>query len=360
MGCLKLTYYERESPLKVTYRNSEKYKNQNGSYYPFGLEQKAISLEAATTNTQNKYKYNGKELQSKEFADGSGLELYDFGKRFQDPQLGVWHNLDPLADKMRRFSPYNYAFDNPIRFIDPDGMAPYDDFFNKNGRFVQHTDTKTNNIYVQNSDGKYVKLSQLPTNNMSNRQTIANVANHYAKEEGVSDNNVAVGNHPNTNSSDIPAFTRNGTITINAKGGGINESLNDANNLRSSIDHEKDHKTDFESGKTEPSLLDHAKIYLDQTQGKAFGDATPDFQTGIAASFGQYLMNNIVSSNGNPVADGVNLINSFNKTNTAGITMTADFGTTDGTGNSVSFTLKGSNITNTINYKKLSNEKEAQ
>jgi RHS repeat-associated protein len=115
---------------------------QENHYYPFGLNMEGNWVNTPSVS-DSKYQYNGKELN-----DDFGLGLMDYGARFYDAAIGQWTTFDPLAEKMRRYSPYNYVLDNPMRFIDPDGMAPTDVYVDKEGKYLGKDDAKTNEVRV--------------------------------------------------------------------------------------------------------------------------------------------------------------------------------------------------------------------
>jgi RHS repeat-associated protein len=110
---------ENDTPVEV-YFDDFKVKHSKGpivssqDYYPFGLTFNSYQRE---NSIQQPYQYNEKEIQ-----DELNLQWMDYGARMYDAQIGRWHVADPLADKTSEWTPYRYAYNNPIIFIDPNGM----------------------------------------------------------------------------------------------------------------------------------------------------------------------------------------------------------------------------------------------
>lgn len=159
--------------------------SQVNNYYPFGM-----NFGEGVDNSNNRYKYNGKELEHMH-----GLDWYDYGARNYDSAIGRWETVDPLAEKKPWISPYVYCRDNPINMIDPDGrdeeqrkaaIAKAQEYVKKNPGDSYHMGAK-------GSPGHKVDCSGLVSNsvkaggendpNNGNANGVKNIENNTQKKD---------------------------------------------------------------------------------------------------------------------------------------------------------------------------------
>jgi RHS repeat-associated protein len=118
-----------------------------------------IMPQRSMSSGSYRYGFNGKENDNE--VKGSGNQQ-DYGDRAYDPRIGRWLSIDKLPKV--DLTPYQFAVNNPIIFIDNDGKDEY--LFHSNGTWSV-TRSKGPDVFKKQDTekGAYKLLnSTLPTN----------------------------------------------------------------------------------------------------------------------------------------------------------------------------------------------------
>ena len=238
-----------------------------------------------------RYGFNGQEKDDEVSGSGNSMtaEFWEY-----DSRLGRRWNIDPVTKSWE--TSYHGFSNQPVWKIDPLGD---DDYFNSEGQFLKSEGSGTK-IYVQTDNGVKL-LTQIDLSaSKSNQQAVANVVGFYAKQVGiktVADGGIGTigikGNPEGDKSEANPAFTLGNDIYVNKKDNKLSSKLDDFNNLKSILIHEKFHK-DRGHGFKKIGYFTHAEVYLSAIQDKSFVATTSGFKLSQITAFASALRDSYI------------------------------------------------------------------
>lgn len=234
---------------------------------------------------------------------------------FYGPQLPISLSVEPLTEQT--MTPYQYTYQNPIKYVDPDGKAPQDIIvLNVDGsiRKVYNDGSPHITIIDPNYKGRFT-LSSYSTNrgliywNNRNRQIVANIAAYYGQLIGVS------GVGATSKGKGMAHFdpSDNGIWILPQSNGSPSSQLNNKYNMQNVLIHENFHKKNEKDGINE-TFLTHAQVVLKASEHSTFKNTTTDYKEGQIGYISQLLMNAYYQNK--EKEDVQSVIDHFNNLNT--------------------------------------------
>jgi RHS repeat-associated protein len=103
----------------------------NIDFVVVALPKQTVTTACASGTDSYMFGFDGMPKDNEVYGEGNA---YDFGARIYDPRISRWLSTEPLQDKYPMYSPYIFAGNNPITFVDVDGK----DWFvnNKTGQVI--------------------------------------------------------------------------------------------------------------------------------------------------------------------------------------------------------------------------------